>query len=292
MNTRAAFAKLVMVLCTALAGCASTGPAGPPAEPFADRLAIANESAPPPSPFEQQQRERALSSALQKRLADAALAWEILAVLRPDVGEYRQRLVDTQRQIDAAVTERLPRAAQAARRGENDRAAQQYLAVLALQPQNQEAADALRALERERNKRNFLGKYSRVTITRRAIADAEMPVGAGLVAGANDVEHAALLAGDDEFDDAIALLERRLAAEWRDPAARRLLANVYYRQAESLLRSDKAAAVAALERSVRLDPAVPRAVARLRQLKGGAAAPAAAAASGALPARAAARPAR
>lgn len=292
MKTRPACAKLVTLSCAVLVGCVSTRPVAPSAEPYADQRPITNESPPVPSPFEQQQRDRALGFALQRRLADAALAWEVLAALRPDVGEYRERLVDAQRQIDAAVTERLPRAAQAARRGENDRAAQHYLAVLALQPRNEEAADALRTLERERNKRNFLGKYSRVTITRRAIADAEMPVGAGLVAGANDVEHAALLAGDDEFDDAIALLERRLAAEWRDPAARRLLANVYYRQAESLLRSDKAAAVAALERSVRLDPTVARAVARLRQLKGGAAATPADAASGASPARTTIKPAR
>ena len=165
------------------AGCAS--PATPPEhEPGpATSTTVDREddlplgSAPPPSlqsPFEQWQYERAVTLAQQKWLADAALAWEVLVVLRPDVPDYRERLAEIRRQIDSAVTERLPRAASAAQRGDIDNATQQYFAILALQPRNALAADALRTLERERNKRQYLGRHSRLTITRRAAAEAEM----------------------------------------------------------------------------------------------------------------------
>jgi tetratricopeptide (TPR) repeat protein len=276
MKTALARATLAACVCALVAGCGSTPALVSQPVPFDDPPPASNPapSLPPPQrAFEQQQRERALALARAGRLADAALAWEVLLVLRPEAGEYRERWADTQRQIDAAVTQRLPRAALAARRGELDAAAQHYLAVLALQPQHEQAADALRAVERERNKRNFLGKHARFTLTRRAVADAEMPPAGSLMAGRNEVEHAALLAGDGELDDAIGLLERRLVAERRDTAARRLLADVYYRKAESLLPHDRPAAVTALEKSVRLDPSQPRSAARLRQLKGVLAAP-------------------
>ena len=270
--------------CAALFGCASV----PPVD---ETVAPGNAVAPSPSPpapqsiYEQQQRNRALAFARQKRLADAAIVWEVLTVLRPDVADYRNRLSDAQRQIDAAVAERLPRAAHAAQRGEIDNATQLYLAILALQPLSEPAADALRALERERNKRNYLGKPSRATLTRRAMAEAEMPAnvsaGSGGLAGRNDAEHAALLAGDGEFDDAIALLQRRLVVDPKDSAARSLLADVYYRKAESLLPRDRPGAMAALEKSMRAYPAESRAANRLKQLNRTAIAPAARAASAA-----------
>ena len=272
------------VLCAALFACASAPNAAAPAVPAAPDDAVAPTPAPtaPPSAYEQQQRERALAFARQKRLADAALAWELLTVLRPDVAEYRERLADAQRQIDAAVAERAPRAAQAVQRGEIDNATQLYLAVLALQPLNESAAEALRALERERNKRSYLGKFSRTTLTRRAMAEAEMPVSvganSGALAGRNELEHASLLAGDGEFDDAIGLLERRLVLDPKDGAARRLLADVYYRKAEALLPRDRPDAIAALQKSARTYPAEPRAANRLRQLESAAVMPAAGAA--------------
>jgi hypothetical protein len=43
----------------------------------------------------------------------------------------------------------------------------QFLSVLALQPDHAQAADALRAIERERNRLQLLGKFSRLTLERR-----------------------------------------------------------------------------------------------------------------------------
>jgi tetratricopeptide (TPR) repeat protein len=254
----------------ALCGCAvAPAPVGEPAI----ALPAPSFGATSAASFERRQQERALSAERQGRLADAALAWEILAVLRPDAGEYRERLADARRQIDAAVAERLQRASQAAKRGELDAAGAHYLAVLALQPDHAQAADALRGIERERNKRSYLGKYSRTTLTRRALADAEMagaPRGSTRKPGTdrNDVEHAAMLAAQGDLDDAIGLLEARLAADKRDGAARQLLADVYYRKGERLAPRDKAAAIAALEKSLRTDAGNARALERLKQLQG------------------------
>ena len=64
----------------------------------------------------------------------------------------------------------LQRAALAQKHGEFDTATTNYLLVLSLQPDNAQAADALRAIERDRNKRSYLGKLSRVTLARRPSA--------------------------------------------------------------------------------------------------------------------------
>ena len=262
---------LVAWVGVALAGCASRPPPAPPPEGAQKRQPKAA-----PSAFEAEQRERALSATRRHALADAALAWEVLVVLRPDVTEYRERLRDTRERIEDEVSERLPRAALAARQGDLDGATRQYLEVLALQPDSEPAADALRALERERNKRNSLGKFSRLTIARAPQADRGKPASANEMAGRNDIEHASILADNGEFDEAIGLLETRLAANRRDAAARRLLAKVYYRKAESLLPLDRAAAIAALKKSAQLDPTEPAAAARLKQLQEGAGTPPAA----------------
>jgi hypothetical protein len=251
-------------LCSALVAC-STAPVSSPSN-----LDAAPPAAPltPQAAYERKLQDQVSTALRQKRLADAATASELLTVLRPDDAAYRAQLADVQRQIDAGVASRLPRASQAAQRGELDQATQLYLSVLALQPSNDAAADALRAIERERNKRSYLGRFSRVTITRHAVADAEMSAGvAAGMAERNDLEHAALLAGDGEYEDAIGLLERRLAGDRQDLATRRLLADIYYRQAESLLPRDRPAALAALEMSARAYPAEPRAANRLRQLR-------------------------
>lgn len=254
-----------------LAACGSAPVTAPSGKQVGD--GVPTVTSPQIGAFETRQRERAQLFARQGRLADAALAWEVLTVLRPDSAEYRDRLADARRQVDAAVADRLQRAGQAQRRGDAEAAMQQLLAVLALQPDHASAADALRAIERDRNKRMHLGKYSRLTMTRRAMADAEMvPLDAARPSERTrdkpaELEHAALLASQGEFADAIGLLERRIAASKRDVAATRLLADVHYQQAVALVGTDRDAAVASLERAVKLDPQHARAKTRLAELK-------------------------
>jgi len=229
-----------------------------------DEMPLPAQAQSPNRAFERKQRERAQLLARQGRLGEAVLAWEVVTVLRPDSVEYRERLAELRKQVDAAASERLQRGAAAQQRGELDAATQQYLAALALQPDQAQPAEALRSIERERNKRNFLGKYSRLTLTRRSMADATMPPAAP---ESNELEHASILASQGDIDDAIAVLEKRVAADRRDDAARQLLADVYFQKGEKLAARDKKGAIVALEKCVRLDPAHTRAAALLKQLR-------------------------
>jgi tetratricopeptide (TPR) repeat protein len=229
--------------------------------------------------FEAAQRLRAQEQERQGRLADAAWTWEVLTVLRPDNTEYRDSLAAVRRQADAAVAERLQRAQLAYKRGELDAATTQYLMVLSLQPDHAQAADALRSIERDRNRRSYLGKPSRITLARRGPAEVEAkPVAsastssraaaAAVPRDRNELEHVTLLAAQGELDEAIAALERRPAAERRDPAVRQLLADLYFQKADKLAaRNLKPAAVPWLQKSLKLDAGHARAAALLKQLQ-------------------------
>lgn len=229
----------------------------PPYPQFPDDMPMARPASQPDGEaFEWRLRERAAAQMAQGRLADAAVSWETLTVLRPASSEYRDRLLDARRRIAEALPEQLQRAEQARKRGELDAAAAQYLAVLALQPDNGKAMDALRAMEQERNRRNYLNKTARVVQAPRAEGPETARSSARAVSSGldrNDMEHAAILAGQGEFDDAIALLERHLAAYQGDTGACQLLAVMYSRKAERQLSRDKSAAKALQEKGQRLD---------------------------------------
>lgn len=247
-------APLVIALLSALllGACAHAPP--PVAKP-----AIAR-AVPATSTFEQQEQDLARQLLKQGHLAEAATHWEVLTLLRPDEAFYDEQLARTRQQIDSALAEKLPAARQALKRGAWDEAMQRYLAVMALQPTHAEAAEALQQIERERNKRDYLGRPSRVTLATRgprttARRDAETANSrAQLSSSRNDLEHAALLAGQGEYDDAIALLQQGLLDRPKDAAARTLLADVYFQQAESLREKDKPAAKAALNKCLQWNP--------------------------------------
>lgn len=71
----------------------------------------------------------------------------------------------------------------------------------------------------------------------------------------SDVEHAAMLSRQGEVDAAIALLQPVATARRSDPAARALMADLYVQQADRLAATDRAAAISALENSLRFAPA-------------------------------------
>ena len=153
--------------CALLAACAGAPPQAPSA--LAPPPAAAGPS--PVQAFAQRWRERAEAAAREGRLADAADAWEILAVLDPSDAEAAERLAGVRREIAAGVDDHLARARQAGKRGELEAATTQYLAVLALQPGHAQAADGLRAIERERNRRAL----AKAASARKSSADAPGP---------------------------------------------------------------------------------------------------------------------
>ena len=164
----------VVVLMLALAACGSQPPA--PASPATDARPTPSPTAPSRSDgieaFERQHRERAETAQRQGRLADAALSWEVLTALKPQRSEYRERLAATRAQIQAGVNDRSAKGAAAQKRGELDAAVQHYLAALALDPTHEGAADALRSIERERQKRH-VGRLARDPLQRRPNGEAD-----------------------------------------------------------------------------------------------------------------------
>jgi len=249
-----------LALCALLTACGNV-----PTTPGAAAGKDATHSA-----FEQQELDRAKLMSRQNRLAEAAQSWEVLTVLRPDVASYAERLASTRAQMARTAADLAVSARQSAKRGALDEAAQQYLALLALQPGDTAAADALRAIERERNKRDFLGRYSRLTLAGRMSGGATLSDGAAanaLSAERNDLEHAAMLAGQGEYDDAIALLSPRLKARVKDEAARSLLADVYFQKAQADVSGNKPAVISLLDKCLQLNPKHAGARARLAQLK-------------------------
>ncbi len=286
-------------VCLLLQACASTpSPPAPPTESVEPAPIVVLPAE--PTAYEVSQRARAVELERQGQLAEAVLIWEVLSTIRPRHEDYRERWQEARRKAAAAAAERVQRGDQAAARGQLDTAATNYLAALALQPDQQKAADGLRGIERERVRRNHIGKLSRHTLTRRAMSDAEMTppasttpsaVGrpaepAAAISAVRDVdksaskvpdrsssqdrievEHASLLASQGEYDEAIAMLDRWLAAgHARDEAANSLLADVLFQKAESVADADPATAIAALERSIQLNRKQPRAAQRLKQL--------------------------
>ena len=160
----------VAALCAAagllvLGGCASPGAAPAAAAPTI--------TAPPAAPatmlpapatglasFELTMQQRAQDAERQGQLADAAWAWEALSLARPARGDAAAELARLRGVMQSRVTAALAQAQQDRQRGELERAMRGYLTVLSLQSEHRGAAEALRAIERERNERQFLGRFS------------------------------------------------------------------------------------------------------------------------------------
>lgn len=210
--------------------------------------------------FELRQREQAVALERQGRWGEAAQTWEVLALLRPS--EYRERLSEARRQAEQLAGERLQRARAELKKGDLDAAEQSFLGVLVLQPEQAEAAEGLRGIERARNKRDYLGQPSRLTLTRKAgsrVAPSEQSI---------ELEHAAMLAGQGEYDEAIGMLQKRLDSAPKDAATRRALVDTLLKKAQALQASDPKAAREALQRCLKLEPKNAAAGALLKKLAG------------------------
>ena len=240
-----------------LVGCASRGPApalpeDPPAstEPAAPQAVDA-----PLQGYERAQAERAASAEAAGQWADAALAWEILSLLRPDDETVRQRLQSARQRIELLANERQSAAVSAHRRGDLDLAMQAYLDVLALDPTRRIAADALRQIERDRTRRSLVGRFARPPAPRRNIeADMAAALEPSVPARAanSQREHATLLARQGDVDGAIQLL-RDSPGPRQDAAHRNLLADLYVQKAEALRQRQPDLARQAVDAALALD---------------------------------------
>lgn len=258
-------ARALALACLAalVTGCASPPRPAPPPEP-----APAARPAPTEDPalalFRDRQAERARQAEADGRWADAELAWEVIALMQPGDPAPAARLDAVKARVADLVAERRAQAEAAQRRSDLDAAAQAWLDVLALAPTHATAADALRQIERERERRRMAGRNARVPMAKRV---PDEPESADLSeAGrrnANLREHAALLARQGDVDGAVALLREPART---DAALRAQLADLYVARAESLRQRDPIAARAAVDAALALDRKHAAALALVRQL--------------------------
>jgi tetratricopeptide (TPR) repeat protein len=278
-TTRRGRVWMAPLLIALLAGCASKGPgpaaeSGPPPAATPDKTAAQEPGT--ALPVFQQQHQAAAQAAEQRGQWTQAL-WhlDVLLALAPADADLQRRHANAQQAAQRAAADVQQRARQARARGDHESATRFFLEVLSLAPGDAEAAEALRALERERVKRQHLGLLSRNTLNRRMgaeppIASNTTPAATSGGADRNELEHASLLAGQGEVEGAIAVLRPLVTSRRADPAVRRMLADLYVRQADALLPDRREAAVAALERAVQADPTHARAAARLKEVSGSA----------------------
>jgi len=177
-------------------------------------------------------RERAQAAVKDRRWADALVQWEVLALLRPNVPEYRAQVEQTQKRIVETTTEAL-RAGEAARkRGDVDAAQTQYLRVLAVDPDHAEAMQELRELERDRVRRAYFNRAPRNVLTMPGPRNGPPPPLPGAEVGV-------VLHRQGDYAGAIQALSRHLQAHPNDEGAKELLADANFHMAAALAQQNR-----------------------------------------------------
>ena len=175
-------------------------------------------------------------------LAAAAAQWQILTVLAPRDETFRQELAATRAAIDQRARENLAAGMAALKGGDADRAADAMLRVLALDPGNADAAQALRDIEKRRMARTQASRAARAGGTAVA-ANNGGPRAAGARAPATDAADAADAYSLEQplemfkaGDTAGGLRELRLfvAANPNDKAARNRIGTAVYDRGKEL----------------------------------------------------------
>lgn len=142
---------------TLLVGCAQV-PA-PPETEIAPRRSAHDEQV---SEAIARHREQALRYKQSGDLAASFIQWQIVVLLDPRDEAARRELASTQATITRRVQENYNAGVTALRNNDTDRAADMMLKVLALEPDNADAAKVLRDIEKRRLSKIQAGRAARV----------------------------------------------------------------------------------------------------------------------------------
>lgn len=112
--------------------------------------------------FERRLNQQAERSEQDGDLARALLDRQALLLLRPDDPAHATRLAQLQQRIDTQAAEFWRQAEAARQRGDQDRASELLLRTLLLQPRHAQAAQAMRQIEIERNRRGPLARPPKI----------------------------------------------------------------------------------------------------------------------------------
>lgn len=153
-NLRTALPLAVLAL---LAACAEVPPTT--TEPPALRMSAHDEQVAKAIAKHRQLAQQARQSG---DLAAAATQWQILTVLAPQDATYKSELAETRAAIARRAQENYAAGSAAMKSGDTERAADAMLRVLALDPDNADAAQALREIEKRRLARIAAGRAAKV----------------------------------------------------------------------------------------------------------------------------------
>lgn len=281
MVARAVRLALAWAAGALLAACGTPQPPSPPVaepDPPAPSTSVVVTEDPQLQAFVREQRDRAARSEGQGRWSDAAAAWDLVQLLRPEDGRAAARAAAARQRAQREADARLSAADAARQRGDVEGAVRSYLEALALDPDRRHAADALRQLEAEREHRRLAARNGRLGALARRPGDDGMAASAADADAARRYsaarEHASMLVSQGDFDAAIQVMREALPAK-ADARSRSQLADLYVQKAESLRRTNPQAARAAVDAALALDRRHAAARALQRQLPTQASGPAA-----------------
>jgi tetratricopeptide (TPR) repeat protein len=169
------------------------------------------------SDFEQRKRQQAEELVQAGRWADAAAQWEILALLRPERGEYADKLTEAHGRATSQAGEHVAAAAEARRKGDLQRAATLYLKALSADPRNATAGSALRELEREQSSRAYFNHATRTARAARAPYSTDR----------QELDMAVMLLHQGDYAESAQSLQSYLKRYPQDETAKRALRDAY-----------------------------------------------------------------
>jgi len=247
----APFSALLLVCC-AQAPAPSNAPASAPSEapgaPVSSAQAARPRPSPPPDlPLDQRERERAQALMQESRYAEAAQHWEVLHMLHPEQPAYREKLAEARTHASQAASQHVQEAQQARRLGQTERAVALYLKALSADPGNSEAAQGLREIQKESDRRAYAGAP-------RGNSEAS-PRGASRSAPSaaerRDLDSGIMLLHQGDPAAAVQALESYVRRYPRDDLGRRTLQEAYAEQARRLAQDGKKEqALAELEKAL------------------------------------------
>ena len=230
------------------------------------------ESAPPPPPPARESAD--IAQAIESHSANArrhqaagnpraaAVEWQIVTLLAPENTEFRRELAASRDAARRLSQERLDAGHAAQRAGQAERALEAYVQALAFDPGNDEAARALRELDRQR--------LARIQQDRAARARNESAPAPRLAAAdAYDVDQALELLAAGDLAGGLRDLKAWVDANPRQRATRQRVATAVYDKGRELEAAGaRSQALVAYESAVALHGEAPAAwTARITALK-------------------------
>lgn len=184
-------------------------------------------------------------------IADAETQWQIVTALAPEDAAARKELDAARAAVKRGIADNLQAGNAAHRSGDNDRATQAMLRVLALDPDNADAAKTLRDIDRQKMARTQADRAAKFKLDDAAPAARSTPNAAAEPADGYDLEQRLEMFRAGDTAGGMRELRAYVEANPKNRAARqRIAAAVYERGIELENKGSREQAVGLYEQAV------------------------------------------